>query len=228
MVTCLVMAGLESFSPALVQSWLPKTEDGSFRSCPTHAETFRRAAENLPENRSPIASPATLELEKNVNWFQNLSIRSKVMTAFATGLAVTTLLGVFSINRLSTVNDGAVIVATNYLVATSGLSDFSANAIRYRQLQASHLLGTTAPAKAKELQSMHTAQDNLAKGWTKYNATVDAGYERGVADKLDGYWNSYVALNDKFIQLSDANKVADATGLYTGEMRDVFNNFLAT
>ena len=34
-----------------------------------------------------------------MSWFQNLSIRSKVMTAFAAVLAVTVVLGVFAISR---------------------------------------------------------------------------------------------------------------------------------
>jgi hypothetical protein len=62
--------------------------------------------------------------------FQDLSIRSKVMAAFGTVLAVTVLLGVFSINRLSIVNDGAVTVSNNYLVAANGLSDIGANVMR--------------------------------------------------------------------------------------------------
>ena len=40
-----------------------------------------------------------------MRWFENLSIRNKVMTAFASVLIVTAILGVFSINRLSIVND---------------------------------------------------------------------------------------------------------------------------
>ena len=83
-----------------------------------------------------------------MSWFQNLSIRSKVMTAFAAVLAVTVVLGVFSITRLSIVNDGAITVSDNYLVASNGLSDLAANAMRYRQLQASYLLMNDATVKA--------------------------------------------------------------------------------
>ena len=71
-----------------------------------------------------------------MRWFENLSIRSKVMTAFASVLIVTAILGVFSINRLSIVNQGAVTVTENYLVAANALSKISSNAVRYRQLQA--------------------------------------------------------------------------------------------
>ncbi len=38
-------------------------------------------------------------------------------------------------------------------------------------------------------------------------------------------WTSYLALDDKFMALSDANQTAAATALYTGEMRATFRKF---
>ena len=99
-----------------------------------------------------------------MNWFQNLTIRSKVMSAFATVLIVTAMLGVFAINRLSTVNDGAETVASNYLVGSDGLADLAYNAMRYRQLQAAHILQSTPQAKAKEAETMRASARERGKG----------------------------------------------------------------
>jgi methyl-accepting chemotaxis protein len=162
-----------------------------------------------------------------VNWFKNLSIRSKVIAAFATVLAVTIVLGVFSINRLSTVNDGAVKVSTNYLVATDGLAELSYNAMRYRQLQAAHILAATPQAKAKEADTMRTALSGVDDGWSKYAPTIDEGYERNLANRFHAAWNDYVAMNERFIAVSESNKTSEATALYTGVMRTTFNNFYA-
>ena len=162
-----------------------------------------------------------------MNWFQNLTIRSKVLTAFATVLAVTALLGIFSINRLSTVNDGAVTVSTNYLVASDALADLAYNSMRYRQLQAAHILASTTVAKAKEAASMREASAGAAKGWTDYAPTIEAGKERQMADAIQSGWAAYQALDDKFFALSNANQPQAATALYTGEMRDVFHKFTA-
>jgi methyl-accepting chemotaxis protein len=71
------------------------------------------------------------------------------MTAFATILVVTAILGVFSINRLSAVNDNVVDLSSNYLVATYSLGEVDYNTTRFRQLQAAHLLVTTPEATAK-------------------------------------------------------------------------------
>jgi len=160
-----------------------------------------------------------------VNWFQNLTIRSKVISAFATVLVVTAALGVFAINRLSAVNENVQAIATNYLVGIDGLGDFSYGAMRYRQLQASQMIASSLDAKAAEEKKLGVALDEATKGWDKYNATVEAGYERNLADKMHAAWNDYVALNEKLVQLSNTSKNEQATDLYTGDLRTAFNKF---
>src|SRR5262249_35471068 len=156
---------------------------------------------------------------------QNLTIRSKVISAFATVLVVTAVLGAFAINRLSAVNDNVQTIATNYLVGIDGLGDFSYGAMRYRQLQASQMIASSMDAKAAEEKKLGDALDEATKGWNKYNATVDAGYERNLADKMHAAWNDYVAINEKLVQLSNASKNEQATDFYTGELRTAFNKF---
>ena len=160
-----------------------------------------------------------------MTWFQNLMVRSKVILAFATVLAVTAMLGVFAINRLSSVNDDATLISKNYLVAATSLGDFSYQATRYRQLQAAALLMSALDDKAAEEKSALTAAETANKAWDVYSPTVDAGQEKAMADKLHGLWDDYVALNEKLTGLSHAAKNEEAVTLYTGDMRTVYNKF---
>ena len=160
-----------------------------------------------------------------MSWFQNLTIRSKVMMAFASVLIVSAILGVFAINRLSAVNDNAVTLSSNYLVASDALGDVAYSAMRYRQLQAAHLLDPTPETKAKEAGTMRTMTDEVTKSWEIYAPTEDAGEEKILAGRVMPAWNAYLALNDKFTALSNANQTAAGTALYTGEMRTVFHQF---
>src|ERR1700742_3638764 len=163
----------------------------------------------------------------SVIWFQNLMVRSKVMLAFATVLLVTAVLGVFAINRLSLVNDGAEKVATDYLVATDGLGDFSYGAMRYRQIQASMLLASAMDEKAAEQKQIAGALEEATKGWEEYAPTIDPGYDQNLATKMHDAWNEYIAMNDKLVQLSNAAKNEEAVALYTGEMNQAFDKFQA-
>jgi methyl-accepting chemotaxis protein len=160
-----------------------------------------------------------------MRWFENLSIRNKVMTAFATILIVTVILGVFAINRLATVNADTVEVSGNYLVASDSLGDVSYASMRYRQLQAAHILAATQQGKAQEAETMRAEINDFNKAWELYAPTVDEGKERTIADRVQPAWNAYIALNDKLMALSNANQTAAANALYTGEMREVFNKF---
>ena len=162
-----------------------------------------------------------------MTWFQNLTIRSKVMTAFAAVLIVTAVLGIFSINRLSIVNDGAVQIADNYLTSTTAMSEISSGALLYRQQQAAHIIVSTPAEKAKRTETMAKAVEEAEKGWTDYAPHIDAGYERTTADKFHTEWTNYLAMNDKLMALSNANNTAAAVALYTGDMLTQFNKFQA-
>jgi methyl-accepting chemotaxis protein len=160
-----------------------------------------------------------------MSWFQNLTIRSKVLTTFAVVLAVTAMLGIFSITRLSAVNDNARSIAGNYMVAIDGLGDFSYGVVRYRQLQASLMLATDVASKKSEEKMMGEAAEQANQGWEKYIATVDTGSERALADKLHQAWTGYIAANEKLMQLSDAAKNEEATDYYVGALRTSFSKF---
>ncbi|HUA56143.1 MAG TPA: MCP four helix bundle domain-containing protein, partial [Candidatus Sulfotelmatobacter sp.] len=68
--------------------------------------------------------------------FQNLSIKSKVTTAFAFVLSLTVVLGLYAVQRLSDVNDHAAEIRDNWLPATRALGDFSFHTMRFRQIEA--------------------------------------------------------------------------------------------
>ncbi|HWX90545.1 MAG TPA: MCP four helix bundle domain-containing protein, partial [Rhizomicrobium sp.] len=159
-----------------------------------------------------------------MSWFQNLSIRSKVMTAFASVLVITVVLGTFAINRLSAVNDNAVALSSNYLVASKALGDVAYNSMRYRQLQGAYVLAATKDGKAKEAATMATAAGEVTKGWNAYSPTIDQGVETALAAKIMPAWNAYAAMNDKFMELSNTNPAAGGA-LLTGEMRTAFHQF---
>ena len=160
-----------------------------------------------------------------MSWIQNLTVRSKVISAFATVLVVTAMLGAFAINRLSVVNDGASRLADSYLAGTIGLGDFRYAATRYRQFQASALLMTILEDKASEEKKAQAALEDAGKGWDAYATTIEPGIEQELANKVKSTWQDYVAMNEKLAQLSHAAKNEEATALYTGEMRAVFNKF---
>jgi methyl-accepting chemotaxis protein len=162
-----------------------------------------------------------------MNWLNNFTIRTKIVGAFALVLVITAGLGLFAVQCLSRVNDGAVTVTDNYLVATRALGDFSSATVRYRQVQGSIALAPTPEAAEHETQ--HLATDILPEvnaGLAMYEPTIDPGVEREYFNKFNQEWIAYLAMNDHFIELTKTDRAA-AGKFYIGDMKTVFNQFLA-
>ena len=152
-------------------------------------------------------------------------IRTKMIAAFAVLLAVTIALGLLAIQRLSALNDNARDIRDNWLVATRALGDFKYQTMRYRQLQAAHILSGTDEEAQKELDAMNQAAAEADKVWKLYEPTITPGDESALADKIHAAWNTYLADNNKLLQLDKKHDIMTSSALYKGELRTRYNTF---
>jgi methyl-accepting chemotaxis protein len=159
--------------------------------------------------------------------FDNLTIRAKIVSAFALVLVVTGLLGLFAIQRLATVNASTVEITSNFLTAQTQLGLVNGSAMRFRQLEATHAFAETSEAKAKEEATMTKVLGEVDGAWQVYAPTIDPGKERELADEIVPVWSRYLALHDKFLELSRAGKTKEAQAFYVGDMRSTFNRYYA-
>lgn len=162
-----------------------------------------------------------------MSFLNNLTIRTKVVGAFCLVLAITLVLGVFSIQRLSELNSGAENITNNYLVASDALGVFAHRTMRFRQIQAAHILATTPEKKAKEEKTMGDLLVEIHDALTTYAKTISGPEEQQLAEGTISAWNDYLGLNDKFIAISRSNDIPAATAFYTGDMRPVSHKFQA-
>src|ERR1700743_2112317 len=98
------------------------------------------------------------------------SIAARVIFAFAAVLVVVIALGVTSVIRLGVVNDGAVEIRTNWLVATRALGDYQFATMRFRQIEAAALLAETPEQVAKEVESLKKVGGDVQTAWAAYEA----------------------------------------------------------
>jgi methyl-accepting chemotaxis protein len=185
----------------------------------------QRKAPETAGNSSERSRRAPSSTESSMSLLNNVSIRSKVVGAFVLILIVTTALGVFSLQRLSAVNDGARDVVNNWLVATRALGSFSTATTRYRLAQGSIGLATTP--ESREHETKHLQEEVLPQvqaALAQYEPTITTSDERGLFDRVMPLWNSYLAQNEQYLQLAVKDRAGTAK-FYTGDMRTEFNNF---
>jgi methyl-accepting chemotaxis protein len=164
-------------------------------------------------------------MESVMNWLNNITVRSKIISAFALLLIVTTALGAFSLQRLGAVNDGATEVAENWLVATHALGNFSTATMHFRQTQGAIALAPTPEMVESESKYLErTVMPEVKSALAEYEPTIDAGEERALFDKVLPQWNAYLAANDKFLDIAQKDHVA-AGKLYIGELKADFTKF---
>ncbi len=163
-----------------------------------------------------------------MRFIQDMTIRTKVLGAFAAVLGITAVLGAFASNRLSVVNDHAAEIRDNWLVATRDLGTLSSVSERFRQHQLQLLLSIDPSAKLDPSIAISYGND-LRKdveerdaAWNVYYPTVDAGEERGIAEAITRDWSAYLADSAQFKTLVDGGRFADAAKLNTSAMKAAF------
>jgi methyl-accepting chemotaxis protein len=165
-----------------------------------------------------------------MNFITRLNIGRRLQLGFASVLVLTVLVGVFAISRLGKVNDASTDLATNWLVATRALGDFSATTSLMRRAEALEMVATTTEQMDTQEQRIKTAQAKLDEVWKVYFATVELPEEHALADEIVSKRRAYNAESEKLVQISRAggdSRAAAVQGLYTGASRAAFEALLA-
>jgi methyl-accepting chemotaxis protein len=151
-----------------------------------------------------------------------MSIRGKLLSAFAAMAFTTLLLGVFAIERMASVNRSAAEIRGNWLPAIGHLGVVAQSAEQYRVLEAVHLLTSTLPGKQVHEGSLVERLERFRKAWSIYTPTVTTETEKHLMEAVDQNWAAYLKDSRIFLELSRKNDTEAAQDLYIGSMRDSF------
>jgi methyl-accepting chemotaxis protein len=156
----------------------------------------------------------------------NVSIRTRVIAAFATVLLVTVTLGMFAKIRLGEVNDAAVDIRDNWLPATRDLGVVASVTERFRSNQASQLLAATPDEAARLRDRVPQIEAGRDAAWKHYAATITPGEERRLADAYLEAWNGYLAMSKTWRARFDAHDPT-VNEFFVQAMQDQFDKMRA-
>ena len=155
---------------------------------------------------------------------EKISIRAKVIAAFAVVLAVTIGLGLFAIQRLAAVNDQAAEIRDDYLPSTRALGDLMERTESSRIAEAYYVGSPTAEERAAAAKNLAAALEAREKSWTAYEPLISPGAERELADRLARGWAAYLEADKKFQAMVADGKRDEAQVFYLKDMRAVFHD----
>ena len=75
-----------------------------------------------------------------MRWFQDLKIANKLLVAFALVIAMTCVMGIFSIVQLVEVSNSSSDIAKNWMPATRHIGEVQTSLARFRISEATHIL----------------------------------------------------------------------------------------
>ncbi|MDM0021326.1 methyl-accepting chemotaxis protein [Variovorax saccharolyticus] len=152
-----------------------------------------------------------------MNTFYNLRIATKLLISFVVVLALTALVGIFSVMQLSKVNQMSTDITTNWMPATRSLLDMKGLMARYRSMELQHILSSTEADMAGYEKSMAEAWTGLQKNRADYEKLISEPEEKAVFPDFVKALGQYAVEHDKVIALSRAQKNEEAIAQVRGE-----------
>ncbi len=155
-----------------------------------------------------------------MSWLSDASVRAKTLVSFAVVMMCAIGLGLFAIDRLSSLNQAAGEIRENWLPSVGQVGAIRSSFEYYRILEGTHIMSSSAETMAEEEKSMATVLKDMDRQLTEYSPLATPGYESGAFEKFKGYWEHYVQISQqKLLPLSRQNKIEEATDLYRGDSR---------
>jgi methyl-accepting chemotaxis protein len=158
-----------------------------------------------------------------MSWFHNLKIASKLFVAFACLLALTNVLGAFSLLQLSEVREVSADIASNWLPSVEVLGGLNTDTSDFRIAQIEHILATTPAQMDDAEQDLQREVQSIREAMRKYEPLITSERERKLYEEFKRLWESYQHEQPKLLRLSQQNQDAEAMALVLGSMLTDFN-----
>ena len=158
-----------------------------------------------------------------MSWVTDTTIRARSLVSFALVMLFTLGLGVFAIDRLSSVNHEAAEIRDNWLPSVKTIGQLRAAFDYYRILEGAHVVSLSDEDMKVEEGTMQTVLSDLDKAKQAYAALLTPGWETETYRKFITLWESYLSISQqKLLPYSRANQNKEAAALFRGDSRKAY------
>jgi methyl-accepting chemotaxis protein len=139
-----------------------------------------------------------------------LSVRAKLIAAFAALIALTLALGAFALNRVGTVRAVAVDIETSWLPSVRVLGALNAGVADHRFYLALHVLNTDAAGMTGIEERMAQISTRIAEARRTYEPLISSPEERQLAREFAQRFEAYTTQAEAVLALSRRNATDEA------------------
>ncbi|BCG24087.1 chemotaxis transducer [Pseudomonas tohonis] len=148
----------------------------------------------------------------------------------AFGFAIITLLlvltGLFSLNRMSVINDASTEISQSWLPSVRTIAQINLSLTELRQVQLGHVLATDQSSQQFLETRMREIIAQLEKAESTYKASIDPGRDQQLFDRYIQERQGFIAGVDKLLAMSKGGEKAAATELIQGPLLDNYRTTL--
>ncbi|MBA1381049.1 methyl-accepting chemotaxis protein [Pseudomonas brassicacearum] len=158
-----------------------------------------------------------------MKWFYDLRIATKLITSFLVVLALTAVMGVFSIIQLGQVNGTALDIRENWMPsmrAASGMRFFAAS---YRLKENRHIAADSDQERAGLEQEAEEAKKAFETRLGTYEKLLSSAEDRQLFETTRNDWATYLVTSKDLFALSRQNQTEQAMALLKGESKRQFD-----
>jgi methyl-accepting chemotaxis protein len=156
----------------------------------------------------------------------NVSIRAKLILAFAIVLSLTVGVGGFSIQRLSDVNEAAADIRDNWLPST-GLNGRLISAVKeYRVIEARGIISANGPDLAVSEKRRVDATAAVAKLRADYERLIFDDEDARVLKAFDQSWAHYQTTSGRVLDAVHQGDLDAMQKLYSGDDRAAYDSVI--
>ncbi|SEO53525.1 MULTISPECIES: methyl-accepting chemotaxis protein [unclassified Pseudomonas] len=158
-----------------------------------------------------------------MKWFYDLRIATKLITSFLVVLALTAVMGVFSIIQLNEVNGTTIDIRENWMAsmrAASGMRFYAAN---YRLKENRQITADSEQERTAIEQEAEEARQGFETRLATYEKLLSSAEDRQLFDTARSDWVAYLAVSKDLFALSRQNLTTEAQTLLKGESKRHFD-----
>ena len=157
-----------------------------------------------------------------MKWFYDLKIATKLIASFLTVLALTSVMGVFSIIQLGQVNQATTDIRDNWMPAMRAASAMRFFAANYRLKENRHILADLSEERTVLEQEATESKKQLEARMATYEKLISSPEEHQLFDTFNGDWTGYLTVSKNLLALSQQNLDAEAKVILNGESKRLF------
>ncbi|WP_297844433.1 methyl-accepting chemotaxis protein [Pseudomonas sp.] len=157
-----------------------------------------------------------------MKWFYDLKIATKLIASFLAVLALTSIMGVFSIIQLGQVNQATTDIRDNWMPSLRYASAMRFFAANYRLKENRHILADSPQEQATLEQEAAESKKQLEIRLVAYDKLIASPEERQQYDTVSADWTAYLTVSKNLFALSQQHLDAESKALLKGESKRIF------